>query len=95
MRVMSSMSRHFRSGRPDNTCLCRTSLRAIAASRVTSALSAGSAGAASVSPSFSSIILRAMSGGSLTRSNRVAPLASRTASAICRSSARAERVSVS
>jgi len=54
-----------------------------------------SAGAASVRPTFSSFILRAISGGSLTPSNRVAPLASRTASSICRLLACADSASVS
>src|SRR5690349_6835117 len=65
MRVMSSISRQDLSVLLSGQYLPRPyAPSSDAANRVTSVLSAGFAGAASVNPSFNSIILRAMSGGS-------------------------------
>ncbi len=63
--------------------------------RVSSSLSFGSEGAASVRESFRSFILRARSAGSFTLSKRVACLAYATVAAITRSLACAARISVS
>jgi len=98
MRVMSSISRHglsvffLLSGQYLPLPYAPSS---DAPRRATSALSLGSDGAASVNPIFRSNILRAASAGSFTGSNRTAPLAKRTPSAVPRSSAAAESVSVS
>ena len=62
---------------------------------VSSAASFGSAGVASVSDTFSSLNLRASSGGSCSLSNRVARLVRSTVAAMARSSSRAATSSVS
>ena len=91
--VMSSRSRHFPSG---GQYLPLPYMPSIAApSRVSSAASAGSPGAATVSASFRSFSLRAVSASTSTPSNRVACLAYRTPAEIAFSLACAARISVS
>ncbi len=91
--VMSSRSRHFPSG---GQYLPLPYMPSIAAPRrVSSAASAGSDGAATVSESFRSFSFRAVSGSRLRPSKRVACFAYATPAEIAFSLASAARTSVS
>src|SRR5215831_162152 len=94
IRVMSSRSRHL--SFPAGQYLPFPYIPSMpAAIRVSSSLSFGSAGAASVRLTFKSVRLRARSGGSATPSKRAAFLASSAVAPISRALACAARISVS